>query len=95
MQQGTREGDGGTAERLREKLAAKQRAEGKRAVTDADRQRWELPAKFEHWTVPYNTDPDWPLDLADAVTTYRCRLAGQDGRDQRLHFRQRRPGGTR
>jgi len=30
---------------LRSKLLAKQKAEGKRAITDADRRRWELPKK--------------------------------------------------
>lgn len=60
--------------RLVSKLAAKERAEGKRAVTDADRRRWVLPkkgAKWEHWEVPFDTDPDWPKELQDAVTAYR------------------------
>jgi adenine-specific DNA-methyltransferase len=58
--------------RLAGKLAEKQRTEGKRAVTDADRRRWELPTKaFEHWTVPFDTDPDWPVELQKAVTAYR------------------------
>jgi adenine-specific DNA-methyltransferase len=60
--------------RLAGKLAAKERAEGKRAVTDADRRRWVLPksgAKWEHWEVPFDTDPDWPRELQDAVTAYR------------------------
>lgn len=55
------------AEKLRDKLAR----EGKRAVTDADRRRWELPGKFEHWTVPFDIDPDCPKDLADTITAYR------------------------
>lgn len=61
--------------RLQAKLVAKQRAEGKRAITDADTRRWSLPAKggaFEHWTVPFDTDPDWPATLCDAVTAYRA-----------------------
>lgn len=60
--------------RLGLKLIDKQRAEGKRGVTDADRRRWELPEKgkqWEHWQVPFDTDPDWPKELADAVTAYR------------------------
>lgn len=60
--------------RLELKLLDKQRAEGKRAVTDADRRRWELPAKgqtWQHWTVPFDTDSDWPQPLAAAVTAYR------------------------
>lgn len=59
-------------EQLREKLAAKQKAEGKRFVTDADQRRWDLPPKFEHWTVPFDTDPDWLSDLAAAVSSYRA-----------------------
>jgi len=56
------------------KLLAKQKAEGKRAITDADRRRWKLPEegkKWEHWEVPFDTDPDWPQELQDAVTEYR------------------------
>jgi adenine-specific DNA-methyltransferase len=58
----------------RRKLLEKQAREGKRAITDADRRRWDLPkkgAKWEHWEVPFDTDPDWPEDLQDAVTAYR------------------------
>lgn len=62
-------------QKLQTKLAVKQRAEGKRAITDADTRRWTLPAKgtdFEHWTVPFDTDPDWPSALSEAVTAYRA-----------------------
>ncbi len=58
--------------KLRRKLAAKQQEQGKRAITDADRRRWELPKDgFEHWTVPFDTDADWPKALQKAVTAYR------------------------
>jgi adenine-specific DNA-methyltransferase len=60
--------------RLELKLLDKQRVEGKRGVTDADRKRWSLPEKgqkWEHWQVPFDTDPDWPKELAEAVTAYR------------------------
>ncbi|MBN1512020.1 MAG: transposase [Phycisphaerae bacterium] len=61
--------------RLATELVRKQREEGKRAVTDADRRRWELPQAgtegFAHWTVPFDTDDDWPAALRDAVTAYR------------------------
>jgi adenine-specific DNA-methyltransferase len=55
------------------KLAVKERQEGKKAVTDADRRRWALPksAKWEHWEVPFDTDADWPQTLQEAVTAYR------------------------
>jgi adenine-specific DNA-methyltransferase len=74
--------------KLATKLISKQRTEGKRAVTDADRRRWLLPpdnrekevkltvdAEFRgwyHWEVPFDTDPDWPKPLQDAVTAYRA-----------------------
>jgi adenine-specific DNA-methyltransferase len=55
-------------------LIRKQKAEGKKAITDADTRRWLLPKKgdrFEHWTVPFDTDADWPRELTHAVTEYR------------------------
>lgn len=73
---------------LAAKLAKKQKDEGKRAITDADRRRWILPpdnrekgvkwtidptvAAWYHWEVPFDTDPDWPASLRDAVTAYRA-----------------------
>lgn len=58
--------------KLAGKLAEKQRTEGRRSVTDADRRRWELPERaFESWTVPFDTDPEWPKELQEAVTAYR------------------------
>jgi adenine-specific DNA-methyltransferase len=59
---------------LETKLIHKQRVEGKKSVTDADNRRWQLPRKgdhFEHWTVPFDTDSDWPKKLQQAVTEYR------------------------
>ncbi len=87
--------------RLAAKLAKKEKDEGKRAVTDADRRRWVLPpenreearqedaaarkrgeksrytvdlnfAGWYHWEVPFDTDPEWPKGLAEAVTAYRA-----------------------
>lgn len=74
--------------KLKEKLAAKEKTEGKKSITDADRRRWILPpdnrdpkekwtvdAKFTgwyDWEVPFDTDPDWPKPLQDAVTAYRA-----------------------
>jgi adenine-specific DNA-methyltransferase len=59
---------------LRMKLALKQKQEGKKAITDADRRRWELPEKgkgWQHWEVPFDTDPDYPDSLKKAVEAYR------------------------
>ncbi len=58
--------------KLAAKLLVKHKEEGKRAVTDADERRWNLNKKWEHWEVPFDTDPDWPADLCAAVTAYRA-----------------------
>jgi len=62
-----------TRTRLQEKLLKKQKAEGKKSITEADRRRWGLPkcGKWEHWEVPFDTDPGWPKDLQEAVMAYR------------------------
>jgi len=57
---------------MRRKLLEKEKAEGKRAVTDADRRRWELPeSAWREWEVPFDTDPEWPEPLQTALTAYR------------------------
>ncbi len=54
------------------KLADKQKREGKRSLTDADHRRWQLPETgWQEWEVPFDTDPDWPQALQDALTDYR------------------------
>jgi adenine-specific DNA-methyltransferase len=56
------------------KLRRKQKDEGRNAISDGDRRRWILPAagtNWAHWQVPFETDPDWPTALAEAVTSYR------------------------
>lgn len=61
-------------ERCRQKLIEKPVLSGNRAISEADRRRWELPkkgGKWEHWEVPFDTDMDWPKELRDAVTAYR------------------------
>ena len=73
---------------LQAKLATKQKAEGKKAVTEADRRRWLLPpshrdpkakltvdagfAGWYEWEVPFDADPDWPKKLQDALAEYRA-----------------------
>ena len=58
--------------KLLSKLAEKERREGKRAITDADRRRWQLPEmSWQEWEVPFDTDPDWPQPLQEALTDYR------------------------
>ncbi len=59
-------------EKLMAKLAVKERTEGKKAVTDADRRRWMLPKEsWNHWEVPFDTDNDWPEALKNALSDYR------------------------
>lgn len=58
--------------KLEAKLAVKERTEGKKSVTDADRRRWSLPKEaWMPWEVPFDTDDDWPEDLRNALTAYR------------------------
>lgn len=60
--------------RLAAKLLRKQKEEGRKAITDADRRRWILPpegASWEHWQVPFDSDPDTPEALKEAVASYR------------------------
>lgn len=70
------------------KLIAKQKAEGKRNITDADRRRWDLPKLpegFQHWTAPFDTDPEHPAELAQAITAYRAAWrAKQDDVDKTI-----------
>jgi adenine-specific DNA-methyltransferase len=58
--------------RLASKLAENERREGKKVISDADRRRWLLPkVKWEEWEVPFDTDPDWPKPLQEALLDYR------------------------
>ncbi len=61
-----------TRTKLLAKLTEKQARDGKRAVTDADMRRWQLPKDvWQEWEVPFDTDPDWPKALQKALTDYR------------------------
>ena len=58
--------------KLLAKLVEKERREGKRSITEADRRRWQLPdTVWQEWEVPFDTDPDWPKALQEALTDYR------------------------
>jgi adenine-specific DNA-methyltransferase len=57
--------------KLAGKLLTKQQKDGKKAITNADERRWELKTKWEHWEVPFDSDPDWPAELRTAVSAYR------------------------
>jgi adenine-specific DNA-methyltransferase len=57
---------------LKLKLATKERDEGKKAITEADRRRWLLPTgAWQHWEIPFDTDDDYPDELKTAVEAYR------------------------
>ena len=57
--------------KLLAKLAEKERREGKRTITDADKRRWELPeTAWQEWEVPFDIDPDWTETLQEALTEY-------------------------
>lgn len=59
-------------EELRRKLRDKEQHEGRKAVTEADRRRWLLPeSSWQVWDIPYDADPDWPVDLKRALQEYR------------------------
>jgi adenine-specific DNA-methyltransferase len=59
--------------RLASKLAEKEKREGKKAVTDADRRRWLLPQDcWKEWEVPFEADEDWPTELRNALAEYRA-----------------------
>ena len=80
--------------KLHAKLADKERREGKRSITDADKRLWQLPeSAWLEWEVPFDTDPDWTEALQEALTDYRkawrakmdevneCIAASSDGEE--------------
>ena len=69
--------------------------EGKKSVTDADRRRWQLPEEGSGSTGRCRSTPTRLAEgAAGRARRLPAGLAGQDGRGQRLHRRQRRAGGT-
>jgi adenine-specific DNA-methyltransferase len=57
---------------LKTKLSNKERRDGKRAITDADRRRWLLPdEEWQEWQVPVDADELWPDSLRNALAVYR------------------------
>ena len=71
--------DDETRAKLLAKLDAKRRARGRgNRVTDADERRWRLPKdRWEHWKVPFDTDPDWPDALRVGLEVYRGAWRGK------------------
>ena len=61
-----------TRTKLLTKLTEKERRKGRRSITNADRRRWRLPeTAWQVAEVPFDTDPDWPEALQEALTDYR------------------------
>jgi adenine-specific DNA-methyltransferase len=59
--------------RLLSKLRAKEKEQGKRSVTDADRRRLMLPTDgWKEWEVPFDVDEDWTPELKTALKEYRA-----------------------
>ena len=90
--------DDDTRTALLSKLEAKRRKRPRRdyPITDADERRWNLPRdRWEHWEVPFDADRDYPTASHRARGSLPRGLARQDGRGERLHSRQRRPGNPR
>lgn len=60
-------------QKLNGKLLEKEKREGKKAVTEADRRRWSLPKEaWREWEVPFDADADWPAALQSALKDYRA-----------------------
>ncbi len=61
-------------QQLDDKLKAKRKAKNPDdPVTLADERRWTLPReRWEEWELPFDTDPDWPRALQEAVTAFRA-----------------------
>ncbi len=63
---------------LATKLTEKQKREGRKSISEADRRRWNLPkTAWQEWEVPFDTDPDWPEPLRDALIAYRSAWRAQ------------------
>ena len=65
-------------QKLNAKLLEKEKREGRKSVTEADRRRWSLPKEPWHeWQVPFDTDEDWPAALQYALKEYRAAWRGK------------------
>ena len=69
-----RQMDADTRRNMLAKLDAKRKKKPRRdyPITEADERRWNLPKdRWEHWEVPFDTDPDYPALLAERLEAYR------------------------
>ena len=66
--------DADTRRDMLAKLEAKRKKKPRRdyPITEADERRWKLPNdRWEHWEVPFDSDPDWPDALTERLEAYR------------------------
>ena len=65
-------------QKLNFKVLEKEKREGKKAVTEADRRRWLLPKEpWREWEVPFDVDGDWPALMQSALKEYRAAWRGK------------------
>ena len=56
----------------RDFLKQKQNISNKSSMTESDIRKWDLPKhKWDAWQVPYESDPDWPVPLKNALNAFR------------------------
>jgi adenine-specific DNA-methyltransferase len=62
------------------KLLEKEKRQGKKSVTVADRRRWLLPQDgWKEWEVPFDIDQEWPVELKNAFAEYRTAWRAKMG----------------
>src|SRR5208282_5714524 len=60
-------------QQLAAKLLEKEKEDGRKYITDADRRRWQLPKQeWKEWEVPFDADDEWPTQLKSALAEYRA-----------------------
>ena len=60
-------------QKLNAKLLEKEKRDGKKSVTEADRRRWSLPKEpWREWEVPFDVDEEWPAALQTTLKDYRA-----------------------
>ena len=72
--------DAGTRRNMLAKLEAKRKRKPRRdyPITEADERRWKLPKdRWEHWEVPFDSDPDYPDALTERLEDYRKSWRGK------------------
>ncbi len=67
-------------QRLAAKLLEKEKREGRKSITEADRRRCQLPKQeWKEWEVPFDADDEWPTQLKSVLTEYRAAWRAKMG----------------